>query len=204
VGSITIKKSLALLFLACGVALAVSNVVLARRVSKLQHLDDLINTSNRLQPGTSVPPLVGYDISGKKVTYTFADDSRETVMLIFSPGCHACDENWPRWTRLIKGVNNRSTRLVLANVSTGASLNADYLVKHEIGGLPLVAEVSPESLMAYRMNYTPQTVLIGRDGKVLKVQTGALTDSDFALRPDCSPDSHANCTANGAVASLSN
>lgn len=179
-GSITIKKSLALVLLVFAVGLVISNALLARRIAQMQALDDALNASNKLSPGASLPPLVGYDSTGKKLTYSYGDDSRDTLLLLFSPGCHACDENWPNWTRLIHSLDRQSTRLVIANVASGLPVTSEYVARHEIEGFPLLTQVSPESMQAYKMLYTPQTILIGHDGKVRKVQTGSLADMAFA------------------------
>ena len=198
-GSITVKKSLAFLLLTFGLLLVVSNVLLARRIAQMRKIDDQLNASNKLEPGSAVPPLIGYDVAGNKLTYDYGTDPRDTVLMVFSPGCHACDENWPNWTRLIKELNSQSTRLVIANVASGLPVTSEYIARHEIGGIPLIAEVSPESMQAYRMIYTPQTILIGHDGKVRKVQTGAFSDKVFALESKCPPDADAHCLATGSA-----
>jgi hypothetical protein len=190
VGSVTIRKSLLVLFLVAGLALVASNLLLARRLGQLQRLDDLLNTSNKLQPGSLVPSLVGYDLAGKKVSYSYGEDSRDTLLLILSPGCHACDENWPNWTRLIQSLNSHDTRLVVANITADPPITSDYIARHGIAGVALIAEMSAESAQAYRLSYTPQTILIGRDGRVRKVYTGMLRDDFFvdlgcATRADC-------------------
>jgi hypothetical protein len=203
VSSITIKKSLAFLLLAFGILLIVSNVLLARRIAQMRKIDDQLNASNKLEPGSAVPPLIGYDVAGNKLTYDYGTDPRDTVLLVFSPGCHACDENWPNWTRLIKGLNSQSTRLVIANVASGLPVTSEYIARHEIGGVPLIAEVSPESMQAYRMIYTPQTILVGRDGKVRKVQTGAFSDKVFALESNCSQAADGHCLDNASTSAAS-
>jgi hypothetical protein len=203
VGSFSVSKPLAAVLLAGCLALIASNVLLARRLSQLKQLDDFLNAANKLELGGVVPPLVGYDISGNKVTYEYGRDSRETLLLVFSPTCHACDENWPKWNRLIQSVDTRSTRLVIANIS-GAPVSADYVARHNIAAVPLVAEVSAESQQAYRLAYTPQTILIGSDGKVRKVHTGVLAGSTFVLNLGCTPASDPHCGQSaGSVASVS-
>ncbi len=195
--SYSISKPLALLFLACGLALIFSNVLLARRLSQLQRLDDLLNSSNKLELGGIVPPLVGYDLSGNKVTYSYGEDSRDTMLLVLSPGCHACDENWPKWNRMIKSLDGHSTRLVIANIAS-IPVTSEYISRHQIDGIPLVAEVSAESLQAYRLAYTPQTILIGHDGRVRKVHTGMLSDGTFAFSTSCSESSDGHCVSGSA------
>ena len=199
-GSVTIKKSLAFLIFVFGIALVVSNVFLARRVSHLQQIGNLLNTSNKLEIGATVPPLAGYDASGGKLTYSYGEDSRDTLVLAFSPGCRTCDENWPNWTHLIHAINSASTRVVLVNVAPLLKVTPEYLAHHDIGKIPLITEVSPESVEAYRMLYTPQTIVVGRDGKVRRVQVGVIDGKTFAPELACSPGSH--CDATGAIASL--
>ena len=201
--SYSVSKPLAILFIACGLALILSNVLLARRLSQLARLDDLLNVSNKLETGGVVPPLVGYDLSGNKVTYSYGDDSRDTMLLVLSPGCHACDENWPKWNRLIKSLDSQSTRLVIANIAS-IPVTPDYISRHQINGIPLVAEVSAESMQAYRLAYTPQTILIGHDGRVRKVHTGVLNDGMFAFSTSCSALSDGHCVSGsaGLIASI--
>jgi len=197
VSSYNVSKPLAILFLACGLALVLSNVFLARRLAELRGLDDLLNISNKLEPGGVVPPLIGYDLAGKKVTYTYGEDSRDTILLIMSPACHACDENWPKWKQLIQSLDTQSTRLVIANIAS-SPVTPDYIARHQIDGIPLMAEVSAESMQAYRLAYTPQTILVGHDGRVRKVHTGALNDENFALDTGCSSFAPVRCFAESA------
>jgi hypothetical protein len=201
VGAVTIKKSLLFLFLALALALVVSNVMLTRRLSHLQRLNDLLNTASKLQPGTSVPPLVGFDGKGSKVTYSYGEDPRDTLLFVLSPGCHACEENWPNWTRVIKKLNGQTTRLLLANVTSNLPVTSDYVAKHEIAGVPILAEVAAESLQAYRMAYTPQTILIGRDGIVREVYTGQLRED--VLATDCRAGATNHCSDVSNVATSS-
>lgn len=190
--SYSVSKPLAILFVACGLALIVSNVLLARRLSQLARLDDLLNASNKLETGGIVPPLVGYDLSGNKVTYSYGGDVRDTMLLVLSPGCHACDENWPKWNQLIKSLDSKSTRLVIANIASIPVTN-EYITRHQIDGIPLVAEVSAESMQAYRLAYTPQTILISHDGRVRRVHTGVLNDNTFAFQTRCSGSPDRRC-----------
>jgi AhpC/TSA family len=183
VGVITIRKSVVLLSLACGITLVVSNTLLASRVAQLRRLDDFFNRSNKLQPGDRVPPLVGYDVTGKKMSYEYGSaDARDTLLLVLSPTCHACDDNWPNWTRMVRELKSQNMRLLIANIAAASPLTSDYLAKHEVATASVVAEVSAESMEAYKLAYTPQTILIAPDGKVLKVRTGMLKEGDLVLQ----------------------
>jgi hypothetical protein len=184
VGSYTISKPLALLFLFCGITLTVTNVMMAHRLSKVRQFGDLLNSSNKLGAGTKVPRLVGYDLDGKKITYDYSVDSRDTLLLILSPGCHACDENWPNWTRLINSLDPKTVRLIIANVTPIFPMTKEYATQHGIAAIPLIAEITAESARAYHLGYTPETVLIGSSGEVKKVETGFLTNAAFLPASD--------------------
>jgi hypothetical protein len=184
VGSYTISKPLALLFLFCGITLTVTNVVMAHRLSKVHQFGDLLNAANKLHIGAKVPQLVGYDLDGKKITYDYGVDSRDTLLLILSPGCHACDENWPNWTRLIHSVDSKSVRLIIANVTYTFPMTKEYVTQHGIAAIPVLSEVNAESMQAYHFGYTPQTLLIGSNGEVKKVETGLLLNDAFLPSSD--------------------
>jgi hypothetical protein len=198
VGVMTIRKSVVFLFLACAIALVISSSLLASRLARLQRLDDLLNKSNRLQAGETVPPLVGYDLTGKQVRYAYGiTDQRDTLLLVLSPTCHACEYNWPNWTQMIRKLNGQKTRLLIANIAAGSALTTDYLAKHQVAADNVIAEVSAESIQAYKLGYTPQTILIAPDGKVVRVHTGMLKEGDLDVHGAAAPPQNSKVQSSG-------
>ncbi len=192
-GTYEIKKSFLLAFAVLCISLFITNILLMKRLSELKRFNDALSVPTKLQIGAVVPSFVGYDGAGRKVSYDYGVDTRKTVLLILSPTCHACDENWPNWNRLISMLDLSKIRLVIANINTTAPVSTNYVSKHGISNIPLLSETSPETMAAYKLGYTPQTIVIAADGKVEKVEIGLVDD----------PSSIANQLCNGVPSSTS-
>lgn len=176
----SIHKTLLILIIACSMLLLLANIRLSMQLSKYRR--DYQNTINANQPraGMIVPPLVGYDLNGDKLAIGYGKDSQKTLILALSPSCHACDDNWPQWQRLIASEHAKGVRIVLADIATNEPpLSKAYVTQHGIGSLPVLAEVTAESMIAYHLQYTPQTILVDQTGKVEKVQSGAISSGEF-------------------------
>jgi hypothetical protein len=59
-------------------------------------------------------------------------------------------------------------------VSTSSEGVKEYVAKHELTNLSVIADIEPKNRVEYEMNLTPQTVLIGPDGTAEKVWTGRI------------------------------
>lgn len=93
------------LMIACA-ALAVLVVVLARENRSLKrelaHLPALHPPTPRadeLKIGDSIGAVTLIDASGARTELTFDAPSRRTLVLVYSQGCHICDEMKPIWAR---------------------------------------------------------------------------------------------------------
>ena len=103
-GSFSVSKLLAAVLLAGCLALIVSNVLLARRLSQLKQLDDFLNAANKLELGGVVPPLVGtylVKLQGKTETRVAAPTAVEMdlrprgAMSFFASASNTQDEGRP-------------------------------------------------------------------------------------------------------------
>ena len=187
--SYSVNKTLAIIFVSCSVLLLLANVRLQYKVAQGEQLYKAMVAGGQPRAGMAVPPLVGYDLNGKKITLDYGKDHRKTLLLVFSPSCHACDANWPEWQRLIRSSNATDERIILANIATSdPAVTADYITRHHIDSIPALAEVSAESMVAYRLQYTPQTILIGSDGRIEKAYTGVLSSEQFVGKEAISAD----------------
>jgi hypothetical protein len=191
----SVKKVFVIALVGLSVALVVTNFLLVQRVVRMKKLVAMLGVPHDLLPGTVVPPFVGFDMSGKKVLFGYGQDPRPTVILSLSPGCHACDKNWPSWNSLIRSVPSDSVRLLIANVAASIPVTDEYLNRHGIRGIPLIDDISPETFYAYHLGVTPQTILVGADGKVRDVQTGAFEAKSLEIALSCPQG--ATCPPNG-------
>lgn len=125
-----------------------------------------------LEVGQTLTALNGVDINGQRTSVAYNQDLRKVVFLSFAPGCGACDENMPNWETLAKELDSKSYRVVAVSlVPTGVK---EYLSHYNLGEIPVLASVDSQDRVSYRLRFTPQTILVGPDGKVEKVWTGAI------------------------------
>jgi len=59
-------------------------------------------------------------------------------------------------------------------VNIGPPLNEEYIEEHGIKMHPVLNTVSPESLIAFRLYVTPQTMLVDSSGRIRQVWKGEL------------------------------
>ena len=154
------------------VVLLLVNVLLIQENKKLKVLASRPDRALELKPGTALPPLEGIDSHGNRQSISYGQDSRKTVLLVLSPRCRACNENMPNWTAIIKGLDQQSFRLAAISLQPGGI--EEYAGHYGISQVPIITEIDPKYKIAYHLGLTPQTILIGSDGKAEKVWTGLL------------------------------
>jgi peroxiredoxin len=129
-----------------------------------------------LKAGKALPTLTGLDAEGRKLTFDYGADLRKTVLLIFSPRCPYCTENMPNWRALAQGIDPKSYRVVAVSLLPEGV--KEYVATHGLSDVPVIADPDPKNRVAYEMNLTPQTLLIGQDGTAEKVWTGLLRGAE--------------------------
>jgi peroxiredoxin len=130
------------------------------------------------EPGAPVPDLKGYDISGNPLTISYAQDSRKVLVFVFSPTCSFCVENWPKWWDVMPALNRQAVRPVAVDVT--ASSTQAFLAEHRLTDMPVMLQVDPVSRVRYRLQITPQTILVDTAGRIEKVWSGVLDDAALA------------------------
>jgi len=156
----------------------VANVALIRQNRELKNQMSLPQAALEAAPGTQVPDLKGYDVDKKALALAYGQDPRKVLVLVFSPTCHFCDENWPRWRQLVPELDPDAVRPIEVDVTS--TTTADFASQHQLGDVPVIVQVDPAARIGYRFQLTPQTILVDRHGKVEKVWSGVLNDSAMA------------------------
>jgi peroxiredoxin len=128
--------------------------------------------------GAQMPDLRGTDLEGKPVEVLYGKDSRKVLVLVFSPTCPFCDQNWPKWQQVISSLDRSAIRPVLVDVTS--TTTASFVSQHQLASLPVILKADPRDTLDYRLHLTPQTILVDPNGKVEKVWTGVLNDSSLA------------------------
>jgi peroxiredoxin len=163
---------------ACCVVLLAANIALIHQNSQLKSQLSLPPPALEAAAGTQMPDLRGFDPEGKPVEVEYGKDPRKVLVLVFSPTCPFCDQNWPKWEQVISSLDRSVVRPVGVDVTSTAK--TPFLSQHQLTGLPVLEKVDPRVMLNYRFQLTPQTILLDPAGKVEKVWTGVMTDSAVA------------------------
>ncbi|HEY2363073.1 MAG TPA: redoxin domain-containing protein [Candidatus Angelobacter sp.] len=160
---------------ACCVVLLAANIALIVQNNHLKAQLSQPPPALEVTAGSQMPDLRGFDPDGKAVEVDYGKDPRKVLVLVFSPTCPFCDQNWPKWEQVISSADRSVVRPVGVDVTSTAK--APFLSQHQLTGLPVLERVDPRVMMNYHFQLTPQTILLDPAGKVEKVWTGVMTDS---------------------------
>jgi hypothetical protein len=180
---------------ACCVVLLAANIALIHQNRQLKAQLSLPPPVMEATAGAQVPDLRGVDLEGKPVEVLYGKDSRKVLVLVFSPTCPFCDQNWPKWQQVISSLDRSAVRPVLVDVTS--TTTAGFVSQHQLSSLPVILKADPRATMDYRMHLTPQTILVDPNGKVEKVWTGVLNDSSLADLKQHLADSKTTVNAQG-------
>jgi peroxiredoxin len=154
------------------------NIALIHQNSQLKAQLSQPPPALELTTGTQMPDLRGFDPDGKPVEVLYGKDPRKVLVLVFSPTCPFCEQNWPKWDQVISSLDRSVVRPVGVDVTSTSQ--APFLSQHQLTGLPIFEKIEPHVMLNYRFQLTPQTILLDPAGKVEKVWTGVMTDSAVA------------------------
>lgn len=172
--SYEISKGKALLFVALGIALVIINTILVNQNRELRSYLNELQQSLELNPGAIVSALHGVDINGDSIDINYGADPRKTVLLVFSPDCDYCTKNIPAWEKILSNVDKSSFRVIAISLEPEGT--KEYVTKHRLISVPVIAKLYAKGVNTYKMGLTPETILIGPDGKVEKVWKGLLDE----------------------------
>lgn len=176
-----IRQYLPIVCWAFGAVLVVNTVRMVRINRSLTLQITNFYRSIELPAGARVPPVAGKDVGGQEYTLDTVQETTPALLLVFSPTCPACDENWPQWDALVAVQEKLGGQVVAVDI-TGRVRN-DYLEAHGIDRHVVLTSVSPETALAFKFRFTPQTLVL-HQGKMVRGWTGVLRDEDVALAAD--------------------
>lgn len=158
--------------LVCSVVLNVLLALKVREVLELSRLLRLKLDSPVLVPGSIAPAFSAKEINDKKIFLNYADSEHPTVIYLFSPNCHWCDQNLENIRALANTTHDRF-RFVGISLTDGDLQN--YLTQNQ---MPFHVYHSPpdEVKVVYGLNSTPSTIVISPGGKILQYWRGAYSE----------------------------
>lgn len=156
----------------CTVALVVSvalNVVLAHRIRTITHAQSERVAERVLSVGSSVPPIMAKRLEGQEETISYGALNQGTVLYFFTPPCRWCARNMDNFKSLLdkEGGQYRFIGLSLSEQNL-----PEYVAKSNLK-LPVYSGLASETVKAYKLGSTPQTIVISPEGKVMQDWVGA-------------------------------
>jgi hypothetical protein len=162
----------------CCLLLLAANIALIHQNSQLKARLAAPPPQLEAAQGAQMPDLRGFDLAGKPLEVLYGKDPRKVLVLVYSPTCAFCKQNWPKWQAMITSLDPSAVRTVAVDVTSSSS--EIFIQQHQLAGLPVFQKVDPQATVDYRFQLTPQTILVDPTGKVEKVWTGVLNDSTLS------------------------
>jgi len=148
------------------------NVLLAYRVQRQNSAIVARRAENTLNVGTAVPPITAMRWGeGRREVISYGDTSRPTVLYIFTPPCSWCKRNTDNFNAL---VDKKSGEYRFIGLSLSKDGLGEYLTTHH-STIPIYTDLSKDTIAAYKLSGTPQTLVISPAGMVVKNWKGAYT-----------------------------
>jgi len=150
------------------------NVVMLRRNRTLGEWVEAYRSRLVIPKGVRLPTIQGRDLAGKPIAIDFEKQDHPTILFVFSPSCNVCTANWPKWDLILQSRPNTNWRAIFVNM--GSPTTSEYRQLHALNHYSVVESLATESILAYRLFQTPETILLSREGKVIFSWEGAITD----------------------------
>lgn len=137
---------------------------------QIKHASPPAPAPTQLTAGSVMPALVGRGLNGVGASVTYGSDRRPTVLYVFSPGCAWCRRNMANLHALMQADRDRFRWVGVSLVADGVQ---PYLAANRLAFDQVVANPSPASRAAYHLGPTPDTFVLGPDGRLEKLWPGA-------------------------------
>lgn len=130
-----------------------------------------------LKAGVSVPSSISMqDAAGKPVRVNFADDTRPTVLYVLSPQCGWCKRNEANMKALYAADSDKyrfvGVSLVSQNLAKYVSDKREPFPVYLLGSKDVAAQLHVAG--------TPETIVVGSDGKVIHAWEGVYIQKNQA------------------------
>jgi hypothetical protein len=160
--------------------LLVSNGLMLLANHRLRIAVEDLRAQIDLPPGAKMPELHGMDFTSKQgINVSFGPNQPSTILLVYSPACPTCEDNWSKWDEVIRKRDPHRVRVVamdLANLT-----HADFFSAHKMQALTVMTDIDPKTVLSYRLRLTPQTILLSPTGVVKGSWIGVLDEKAIAM-----------------------
>lgn len=131
--------------------------------------------------GLDAPPFRIFDIDGKQ--YTNETTKGKTVIVHFwASWCKECQKEMPEIVNLYRRLKNRNDVIFLSVLYKDDPVRArKYLKDNNFNDLPIHADPSNKTALAFGVTGVPETYIIDPDGVLKKKVIGPARWRDFTL-----------------------
>ncbi|KYG30802.1 thiol-disulfide oxidoreductase ResA [Priestia endophytica] len=128
----------------------------------------------KVKEGSVAPDFVLTDLDGKK--HQLSDLKGKGVFLNFwGTWCEPCKREMPYMANQYKNYQELGVEILAINVGE-SNLTVSNFIKQYNLNFPVVMDKDSQVLNAYGVKPLPTTFLINKDGKVVKIITGSMTE----------------------------
>lgn len=114
------------------------------------------------QVGFNLQGLDGTSPAGRPVHLLTHGIGLPTVVYVFSPSCVWCERNLRNIQAVVRA---RGVRFRFVGVSLSSAGIGPYLSNHQLD-MPIIAQLEPATISRLRLGATPETIVVGSDGRV--------------------------------------
>jgi len=132
----------------------------------------------RIQAGEQAPDFVLEDMKGNNVQ--LSELKGKGVFLNFwGTWCKPCEKEMPYMERQYSHYKNLGVEILAVNIGESDIAIESFVKKHGLT-FPILKDKDRSVTEAYDITPIPTTFLIDKNGKVVKVITGSMTERDIA------------------------
>lgn len=155
------------------IILAVLVAAIAYTVYNTAHKDDV----QLLKIGDNAPDFSLVDLNGE--THKLSDYKGQGVLLNFwGTWCKPCKKEMPAINNQYKQFKDQGVQILGVNIAQSNLEVSSYADKLGVE-FPIAIDKTKSVMRAYNVDPLPTTVLINKDGKIEKIITGEMTETDI-------------------------
>ncbi|MDM5285226.1 thiol-disulfide oxidoreductase ResA [Peribacillus frigoritolerans] len=130
-----------------------------------------------LRKGSDAPNFVLTDMEGKE--HKLSDYKGKGVFLNFwGTYCKPCEYEMPYMENQYKNFKGQGVEILAVNVGESDYAVNNFITKHDLT-FPVMIDKGREVENAYRVDILPVSFLVDKEGKVIDIITGALTEESI-------------------------
>jgi len=134
-------------------------------------------SKDKVKVGSDAPDFVLQDLNGDK--YQFSEYAGKGIFLNFwGTWCEPCKREMPYMERQYQYYKNHGVEVLAVNVGE-SNIAVENFAKEYGLTFPILLDKKLEVLNAYGVDPLPTTFLIDKNGKVVKIITGPMTERDI-------------------------